>query len=255
MNQKKRNLSKPIKAVSLVVLLVLALALSACGNNTVTTSPSGTSTTPKTTIEAPSTAKGSGLVPGSGTAGASQSTSSTGQGSSTALPAMTTVTGASAPDAAGGEAAGGDEPVRTYVDPTGQFSFQHAQSWGNTTKPGETIRFTGRDEFISIAITTTTLSPLEFAKADASALTAASPNFKGEAIKAYKVAGTTGAMESYTWQAGPSPVTGKMIASSARRYYIPGTGGKLAVFTYSSPTNTYDPFGADDFANSFKWLN
>ena len=30
-------------------------------------------------------------------------------------------------------------------------------------------------------------------------------------------------------------------------------GGRLAVFTYSSPTQAYDPAGADDFANTFKW--
>ncbi len=251
MNQRKGNLPRSSAGSILLALLVLALALSACGNNTVTTSPPNTSGTPSTTIEAPRITNGS--VAGTGTTGASQSqsTTPTGQGSPTA---MTTVAGGSAPDAAGGEAAGGDEPVRTYTDPTGLFSFQNAQSWGNTTKPGETIRFTGRDEFISIVITTTTLSPLDFAKADAAALTAASPNFKGDALKAYTVAGKSGMMQSYTWQAGPSPVTGKMIASSARRYYIPGPGGKLAVFTYSSPTSTYDPAGADDFANAFKWL-
>jgi len=44
------------------------------------------------------------------------------------------------------------------------------------------------------------------------------------------------------------------VPSSGNRYYIPGPGGKIAIFTYSSPTRTYDPAGADDFANAFTWL-
>lgn len=234
----------------LMALLGLILVLGACGDSIATTS-SGTT---KPTIEAPKIT--TGAVTGNGTAASSQSA----PGSVQPSPTSSSATGnqaASAPDAAAGgsEIAGtGDEPVLTYTNPNGQFSFQHAQSWGNTTKPPETIRFTGRDEFISISITSTNLSPVDFGKADAAALTAASPGFKGNALKTYPVVGTNGAMVSYTWQAGPSPVTGKMVPSSARRYYIPGAGGKMAVFTYSSPTNTYDPAGADDFANAFKWL-
>ncbi len=153
----------------------------------------------------------------------------------------------------GGEGAGGDEPTVAYTAPDGTFSFQHPQSWGQTTQPGERIRYTGRDEFISVTIVTTTQPPLDYAKADAGALTAASPGFQGQAPVTRKVAGQNGALVAYTWQAGPSPVTGKMVPSSANRYYVPGPGGKLAVFTYSSPTGTYDPAGADDFANAFKW--
>lgn len=248
MIQRKKNLSRSSIATPLIALLALVLALSACGDNTIT---SQTTATAKPTIEAVTgTAKGS--VPNAGTA---LSTTAPGKVSTTTQPAITTAAaGAGAPDAAGGEAGGGDEPLKAYVDPAGQFSFQYPQSWGNTTQAGETIRFTGRDEFISLVITTTSLSPLDFGKLDIPALTAASQAYKGDALKTYPVAGTNGAMVSYTWQAGPSPVTGKMIVSSARRYYIPGTGGKLAVFTYSSPTNTYDPFGADDFANGYKWL-
>ena len=240
MNQRKRNLPRLKAGSILLVLLVLVLALSACGNKTVASNTSGTSGTPPT-IEAPR--------PTNNTAVGSSAASSNPTG-----PAQPADAAGGAPAAAGAEAAGGDEPVLTYTDPTGLFSFQHPQSWGKTTNPGEIIRFTGRDEFISIAITTTTLSPLDFAKADVPALKAASPNFKGDPLTTYTVAGTSGVIESYTWQAGPSPVTGKMVASSARRYYIPGTGGKLAIFTYSSPTSTYDPAGADDFANAFKWL-
>lgn len=262
MNQKKKKLFRLSPGLLLMALLLLALALSACGDNTATkslptTTPGPTKTTVGTTGAAVSSSAGTTITPQSTTASGNPATTTT-----TTMPAITGVPtiapagnqAGGPPDAAGGETGGGDEPVRTYVDPAGQFSFQHAQSWGNTTKPGETIRFTGRDEFISIAITTSNLNPLDFGKADAAALTTVSPGYKGEALKAYKVAGTNGAMVSYTWQAGPSPVTGKMIPSSGRRYYIPGPDGKLAIFTYSSPTNNYDPAGADDFANAFKWL-
>ncbi|GEM_PF-610701 len=153
-----------------------------------------------------------------------------------------------------GEQGGGDAPTTTYSDPAGQFRFQYPQTWGKTTQPGEAIRFTGADEFISVTVTTTTQAPVAFAQADAAALTASSPGFKGAAVKTYKVAGTNGAMVAYTWELPKSAVTGKPVPSSGNRYYIPGPGGKIAIFTYSSPTRTYDPAGADDFANTFKWL-
>jgi len=153
----------------------------------------------------------------------------------------------------GAEGGGGDEPTVTSTAPDGTFSFQHPQSWGQTTQPGESIRYTGRDEFISITLVATAQAPLDYAKAEASALASAFPGFQGTPLKAYKVAGQDGAMVAYTWQAPASAVTGKPVPSSARHYYIPGPGGKLAVFTYSAPTGAYDPAGADDFANAFTW--
>ncbi len=161
-------------------------------------------------------------------------------------------TGAAGP--VGAEGGGGDEPTVTSTAPDGTFSFPHPQSWGQTTQSGERIRYTGRDEFISITLVATAQAPLDYARADAGALASAFPGFQGTPLKAYKVAGQHGAMVAYTWQAPASAVTGKPVPSSARRYYIPGPGGKLAVYTYSSPTQTYDPAGADDFANAFKWL-
>jgi len=154
----------------------------------------------------------------------------------------------------GGEAVGGDEPTVTYTAPDGTFSFQHPQSWGQTTQPGERIRYTGRDEFISVAIVATPQPPLDYVRSDAGTLVAASPGYQGQAPVAQQVAGRSGAMVAYTWQPPASAVTGKLVPSSARRYYISGPGGTLAVLTYSSPTQTYDPAGADDFANAFKWL-
>ncbi|GAC1639002.1 MAG: hypothetical protein NVS4B8_05440 [Herpetosiphon sp.] len=160
---------------------------------------------------------------------------------------------AAAADAAGGEV-GGDAPLTAYTDPGGLFRFDYPQGWGTVTQSGESIRLTGHDEFISVKIVQTPLSPLEYAKQDAAALTSASPGFAGQPPKAGTFAGKSAATVAYTWQAGPSRVTGKPIPSSANRYYIPGTAGKLAVFTYSSPTRNYDPAGAVDFVNGFKWL-
>ncbi len=142
--------------------------------------------------------------------------------------------------AAQGEQGGGDAPMTTYTDPAGQFRFQYPQTWGKTTQPGESIRLTGADEFISV-----TIAP--------NPLATASPGYKGGALKPYKVAGTDGAMVAYTWQLPKSAVSGKPVPSSGNRYYIPGPGGKIAIFTYSSPTRTYDPAGTDDFANTFTW--
>ena len=236
-------------------LIAVGLLLSACGGSTTSPATStapgvtvgGSGSTPVLTIEASNSSKTPTLA--SNTSVAAQTSSS---------PAAPTLgsngTAASPVLEVGGEAAGGDESVKTYADPAGQFSFQYPQSWGVTTRAGETIRFTGRDEFISISLSNTNLAATDFGKTDLTALTATSAGFKGNGVKAYQVAGTKGAVVEYSWQAGPSPVTGKLVPSSAKRYYIPGAGGKLAIFTYSSPNQNYDPAGADDFANAFKWL-
>ncbi len=237
-----------------VFMLAVMITLAACGGVTSTTNAVSQSSPAKAVaVTVPNTAgqvvKATEIVKQKTPVVGTGSTNTNTQAATTA-----TATSADAAGAEGGLAGSGDEPTKVYTDQNGQFSFQYPGSWGKTTQPGETIRLTGRDEFISIAVTTTNLSALDFAKADAAGLTAVSPGYKGSALQAYKVAGTNGAMVAYTWQAGPSPVTGKTVPSSANRYYIPGPGGKLAIFTYSSPTNNYDPAGADDFANAFKWL-
>ena len=166
-------------------------------------------------------------------------------------PAAPPQAAAAAPEVAG-EA--GDEPTFVYVDQAKHFSFEYPQSWGKTTQPGDDIRITGRDEFISVRIVNTALSPMDFGSSDESDLASASSGYKSRAFKSYQVRRTSGAVREYTWQAGPSPVTGKPVPSAARRYYLPGPSGQLAIFTYSSPVQSYDPEGADDLANTFKWL-
>lgn len=147
----------------------------------------------------------------------------------------------------------GDEPTIVYTDPNGQFSFSHPRSWTNTTQSGETVRFTGRDEYISVTIVTTAVAPLDYANQDAPTLKNASPGFQGQAPQTIQIAQVNGATIAYLWTAGPSAVTGKLVPSAANRYYLPGPNGKLAIYTYSSPTTTYDPAGAFDFANTFAW--
>jgi hypothetical protein len=156
-----------------------------------------------------------------------------------------------APEAAG-EA--GDEPTFVYVDQAKHFSFEYPQSWGKTTQPEGEIRVAGRDEFISIKIVTTALSPLDFGSSDEPALASASSGYQSRSLKSYQIRRISGAVREYTWQAGPSLVTGKMVPSMARRYYLPGPSGQLAILTYSSPVQAYDPEAADDLANTLKWL-
>jgi hypothetical protein len=115
------------------------------------------------------------------------------------------------------------------------------------------VRYTGRDEFISVTVVTTTLSAQSFATADQAPLAAASPGFQGRPLASVRLNAADSVMAAYTWNAGPSPVTGKLVPSSANRLYIPGPNGTLAVYTYSAPSQVYDPAGAADFANAFRW--
>jgi hypothetical protein len=148
-----------------------------------------------------------------------------------------------------------DEPMLSYVDQTHQFRFIHPAAWARSNPAGEAIRVSGRDQFMSVAVVSTPNGPLEFAATDAQQLAASTPGFSaGGHPKSFAVAGTRGALLDYIWQAGPSPVTGKPVPSTAKRYYIPGPAQKLAVFTYTGATSTFDREDADDFANTFVWL-
>jgi hypothetical protein len=148
-----------------------------------------------------------------------------------------------------------DEPMLSYVDQVHQFRFIHPASWARSTPAGEAIRVSGRDQFMSVVVISTTNAPVEFAAVDAQQLAASASGFTaGGKPKSVAVAGRRGALLEYNWQAGPSPVTGKPVPSAAKRYYIPGPSQKLAAFTYASAVNTFDCEDADDFANTFVWL-
>jgi hypothetical protein len=158
------------------------------------------------------------------------------------------------PAAVEAQGEGGEEPTVVFVDPTGRFSVEHPSSWATSTPPREDVRFTGRDEFISVTIVNTALSAMDFASTDTAALSAATTGYQSQPARGFQMRGATGAVVAFGWEAGPSPVTGKVVPSSAKRYYLPGPGGKLAILTVSSPVQLYDPEGADDLANTFKWL-
>jgi hypothetical protein len=49
-------------------------------------------------------------------------------------------------------------------------------------------------------------------------------------------------------------VTGKANQLITARYYITKDSVRLAMVSYASAANQYDPQGADDVANTFAWL-
>jgi len=58
---------------------------------------------------------------------------------------------------------------------------------------------------------------------------------------------------AYTWNAGTSTVTGKVIELTSVRYYLLKDSKTLAVITYGIVTNQFDPQGADDIVSTFRW--
>jgi hypothetical protein len=57
----------------------------------------------------------------------------------------------------------------------------------------------------------------------------------------------------FSWTDGVNAVTGKPNDLVAARYYIAKNGSTLAIVTYSTAANQYDPQGADDVATTFTW--
>jgi hypothetical protein len=96
---------------------------------------------------------------------------------------------------------------------------------------------------------------MALAKADLSALKTSATNFRQlQAPAAVTISGHRAVKFVYQWTAGTNAVTGKANALITARYYITRDSNRLAIVSYGSAANQYDPQGADDVANTFAWL-
>ncbi|HYM16631.1 MAG TPA: hypothetical protein VEZ14_13835 [Dehalococcoidia bacterium] len=199
---------------------------------------SGSSSTPQSAAAQPTVA--GGLAPAaSSVAGAAAN----GGGNSSAGGPDT---GAAAP---GGEAAGGEAATVTYTDPAGQYSFGYPAGWAKSTSKRGGVRFDGRNQVVIFdLIANAGTNAAAFAKSDESALTTEFPGFQVAGIAASSIIPNAAVM-TFQWQA-TNPVTGKPVVERAARYYIPASGGRMAVLTDSAELAQFDPQNSADLART-----
>lgn len=126
-----------------------------------------------------------------------------------------------------------------------------------TANADGTASFIGPVERLEVAIVDgpQAADPMALARADLGALKATAPDFRQvQAPAAVTVAGHRTVKFVYQWTAGTNAVTGKANQLITARFYITKDSSRLAVVSYASAANQYDPQGADDVANTFAWL-
>ena len=207
---------------------VVALLASACG---------ASSSTPPPTV---SPASSAGAAPSGD--------------NSTLEPVFTPIPDASqAPDTGTG-AAHGDIPDNavflTYRSASWGFSIQYVEGWQVMTGPdGVTIRDKDSSETIRV-VTLPKDVPAYVGGTDLPALQA-TPGFSLVKRNTAKVGSAAYVHLVYHAPADPDPVTGKQVASTVDRFYVPGPG--LAIVSLSTPDGVDNVDAFRQMITSFKW--
>jgi hypothetical protein len=152
----------------------------------------------------------------------------------------------------GGEAGGVEAALVTYADAAQGFSIGHPGPWTQDKSATKGVKFVGGDDSLTLELVTLPAGTdaMAYAKNDVAAVTAAFPGFnqlslqpstevKGAIILGFEANGT-------------SAVTGKSFKAHNERYYIPVSGGRLAVLTVVGPDNHYDRESVRDIALTLK---
>jgi hypothetical protein len=156
---------------------------------------------------------------------------------------------------AGGETGGGTETSIAYIDTAHRYRISGPGRM--TANPDGTASFIGPVERLEVAIVdgTRAADPTSLASADLNALKTSATDFRQvQAPAAVTVSGHRTIKFVYQWTAGTNVVTGKANQLITARYYITKDSVRLAMVSYASAANQYDPQGADDVANTFAWL-
>ena len=156
--------------------------------------------------------------------------------------------------AAGEAAGGGGEVSLPYVD--ARFHYRIDGPGKMAVNTDGTAVFIGPSERLEVTVVqgASAADPVALASQDVKALTASAQSFRLVSSPAtVTIGGHKVTRFTYTWNAGTSTVTGKAVALTSVRYYVPKDSTTLAVITYGTVSNQFDPQGADDVASTFKW--
>jgi hypothetical protein len=153
------------------------------------------------------------------------------------------------------EAGAGGEVSLAYTDTLHRYRISGP---GRMTASADgSASFIGPVERLEVAIVdgTRAADPMALANADLGTLKTTATDFRQvQAPASVTISGHRSIKFVYQWTSGTNAVTGKANVLITARYYVTKDATRLAVVSYSSAANQYDPQGADDVANTFAWL-
>ncbi len=224
----------PVRTLILAGIAILAVA--ACG------SKSSAGSLPAASGASPSVVTG---------ASPSASTVSP-TGSSTASPEPSQPS--SEPDSSAGTAAG-DVPDNavflTYADAGHAFSIQYVEGW-QVVPSSDGVTIHDKDSSETVAIVPAQADIAAWIKSSDLPALQAQAGFSLIKQDTVKVGSARLNHLSYHLPAPPNPVTGKQVASTVDRYYVPGANG-LAVVSLSTPDGVDNVDAFRQMIESFKW--
>jgi len=158
-----------------------------------------------------------------------------------------------APDTGGG-AAHGDIPDNavflTYRSAAWSFSIQYVEGWQvRTATDGVTIR--DKDSSETVRVVTMPPDVAAYIKNTDLPALQSQPRFALVKQNTVKVGSAVYAHLVYHAPADPDPVTGKQVASTIDRFYVPGPG--LAIISLSTPDGVDNVDAFRQMITSFKW--
>lgn len=178
-----------------------------------------------------------------------------GRAAATAVPSSDASSAATESSAENADLANGDIPDNAvflrYDDSSHGFAIVYVEGWQVTPKPtGVEMRDKDSSETIEIQSGVTDAATY-IETTDLPALSSL-VGFRLETQDSVAVSGDQIDHLRYHAPAPPDPVTGKAVASTIDRYYVPGTGG-LAVVTLSTPDGVDNIDAFREMIQSFTW--
>jgi hypothetical protein len=155
----------------------------------------------------------------------------------------------------GGEAGGVESALVTHSDSKLGFSIGRPANWSQDTGFATGVKYAGGDDSMTLEFATLAAgsTAMVYAQKDVAAVSASYAGFKQVSLAASTE--VEGAIVLGFEADGTSAVTGKTFRARDERYYMPLSGGRLAILTVTGPSNRYDREGVRDIALTFKTTN
>ena len=143
----------------------------------------------------------------------------------------------------------------TYTSPTGGYSIQYVEGWTVTEQANHGVAITDIDSAEVVQIVAAPAGKLTdyVTGTDEPQLKAQVQDYQRVDLKTVQVHNQPVVVLSYTSTSAPDPVTGKQRAVTSLRYYLPGSNGKLAILTLTTPPEVDNVDAFKQMLESFTW--
>ncbi|SRR5258708_3440572 len=135
-----------------------------------------------------------------------------------------------------------------------RYSLEYVEGWVQQVQPGDGVRFSDKDSFISVSLQAMPQISLD-TYAHGPGMTASAAEFQqfsGPSVQSVTLPAGAAALLTFQGLSAPDPVTGKTVTLAINRYYIPGPNA-LAVLTEASPVGVDNVDGFRRIAQRYTW--